>query len=128
MSGFRLFRSDSFLFMSGGPCLWSGSLSFWSGVLHFRSNSSTFMSGVPSLWSDSHFFMRRVSNCSNENKHSSHPPQLFSKSKKSRSPIDVESGFVNMIHLLFAVRKLVRMRIDKMRFHLFHRVLYLSEP
>lgn len=86
----------------------------------FINSVSNFLNDIP------HSISKNTS--SNQNIQSSHPLQLFSKAKKSHSPIDMESGFVNMIHLLFGVRKLVRMRIDKMRFHLFHRVLYLSEP
>lgn len=100
--------------------------SFYERTLLYRSCTHFFINSVSNFLND---FPHSISKTtfSNQNIHSSHPLQLFSKSKKSHSPIDMESGLVNMIHLLFAVRKLVRMRIDKMRFHLFHRVLYQSE-
>lgn len=101
--------------------------SFYERTLLYRSGTHFFINSVSNFLND---FPHSISKTtfSNQNIHSSHPMQLFSKSKKSHSPIDMESGLVNMIHLLFAVRKLVRMRIDKMRFHLFHQVLYQSEP
>lgn len=103
----------------------SGVTDFWRGLHSFMSQGSCFESGFTPeqdfLLSEqlSLFYKRRLS--------------LFERaallqSKKSRSPIDMESGFVSMIHPLFAARNVVRLRIGKMRFHLFHRVLCLSEP
>lgn len=98
-----------------------------AGLCTFRATLTFFINSVSNFLNDFPHSISKITS-SNQNIQSSHPLQIFSKAKKSHSPIDMESGFVNMIHLLFGVRKLVRMRIDKMRFHLFHRVLYLSEP
>lgn len=68
-------------FMSGVTSLWSGSSPLMSGALPFGAALTFFINSVSNFLNDFPHSISKTTS-SNQNIHSSHPLQLFSKAKK----------------------------------------------